>query len=224
MKQSIVILIMALFVASCKKDESNPVENNGVQEKVTDYYPLEVGNYWIYEYYTSDSTLNFINQNIIDSVYIEKDSVCNGNVYAVVWSSYWSDPSHLTGQDLIRDSSGYIVNQNGSRLFTINQTTSNLIAYYPLDFPGYHDSTFYMTWKMKNSDSICVVPAGQYLAKYVIGNLKATKPVSRAMQERNYYYAYAKDIGLVSKRQGYVGSPEYLEENLIRYRVNGKIH
>ena len=88
MKRSIVISMMALFVASCKKEGSNPVQPIGAQEKVTDYYPMGVGNYWIYQYYASDSTLNFVDQNIIDSVYIEKDSVYNGNVYAVVWSSY----------------------------------------------------------------------------------------------------------------------------------------
>ena len=172
MKRSIVILMMALFIASCKKEGSNPVENNGVQEKVIDYYPLTVGNYWIYKYYTSDSTLNFIDQNIIDSVYVENDSVCYGNVYAVVHSSYWESDYQVSIPTLVRDSSDCIVSNSGSKLFTINQTTSNLAAYYPLDFPGHHDSTFYMTWKMKNSDSICEVPAGQYMAKYVVGNLK----------------------------------------------------
>jgi hypothetical protein len=224
MKRSIVFLMMALFIASCKKEGSNPVESIGVQEKVTDYYPLAVGNYWIYEYYTSDSTMNFIDQNLLDSVYVEKDSICNGNVCAVVCSSYWSEPSHSTNPAFIRDSSDYIVTNGGAKLFTINQDTSYLIAFYPYDFPTHHDSTFYMTWKMKNSDSVCVVPAGQYSAKYVIGSLKATKPTPHSMQERNYYYAYAKDIGLVSQRQGYVGSPDYYEECLIRYRINGKIH
>ena len=32
MKRSIVFLMMALFIASCKKEGSNPVESIGVQE------------------------------------------------------------------------------------------------------------------------------------------------------------------------------------------------
>jgi len=206
--------MMALFIASCKKEGSNPVESIGTQEKVTDYYPLEVGNYWIYEYYTSDSTLNFIDQHLIDSVYVEKDSIYNGNVYAVVWrSAYWN-----FSMSLMRDSSDYLINNAGQKIFTINQDNNNLVDRY-LPYP---DSIFHDTWKMKNSDSICNVPAGQYQAKYLVGTLTSLVPKSPSMTKRNFYYAYVKGIGLVYERLGYLSGPDYLEERLIRYHVNGK--
>ncbi len=215
MKRSIVFLMMALFIASCKKEGSNPVESIGSQEKVTDYFPLTVGNYWIYEYYMSDSTLNFIDKNVIDSTYVEKDSIYNGNVYAVVRSSYWSKIVTL-----IRDSSDYLVMQKGQKLFTINQNNSNLFDGYM----SYPDTTYYYTLKMKNSDSICSVPSGQYQAKYVIGTVTSTVPNLPAMTKRNFYYAYEKGVGLVYERQGDLFTPIYFEERLVRYHVNGKTY
>jgi len=206
--------MMALFIASCKKEGSNPVESIGVQEKVTDYYPLEVGNYWIYKYYTSDSTLNFIDQNVIDSVYIEKDSTYNGNVYAVVRSSYWH------GETLIRDSSNYLITDAGLKFFTINQDNNNLVERYM----PYPDSIFYNTWKMKNSDSTCDVPSGHYQVKYVIGTVTSTVPFPPSMEKRNYYNAYAKAVGLVYERCGYLSDSGYFEERLVRYHVNGKTY
>ena len=212
MKWSIVFSILALFIASCSKEGSNPVEPINAQEKVTDYYPMGVGNYWIYEYYTSDSTLNFIDQNIIDSVYVEKDSICNGNVYAVVCSSYWS------GQTLIRDSSDYLVTNTGKKIFTIAKDTSNFIdRYYP-----YPDNVYHETWKMKESDSTCSVPSGQYVAKYLLGTVTSSIPISPLRSRRSYYYAYVKSVGKVYERLGYVNYPEYIEERLIRYHINGK--
>jgi hypothetical protein len=212
MKRTIVVLMMALLIASCRKEESNPVGSISMQEKVTDYYPLTVGNYWIYKYYTSDSTLNFIDQNIIDSVYVEKDSVSNGKVYADVRSF-----SSVFATGLLRDSSDYIITDAGKKLFTINQDTNNLIdRYLPSPNGMFHD-----TWKMKNSDSVCTVPSGQYQAKYLVGTLTSNAPSSPSMAKRNFYYAYVKGIGLVYERLGYLSSPIYLEERLIRYHVNG---
>lgn len=210
MKRTIVILIVALFIASCKKEESNPVESMSAQEKVTDYYPLEIGNYWIYEIYTSDSTLIFTDNHLIDSVCIMKDSVFEGNVFKVVFSSYW-------GITLIRDSSDYLVTPEGRKIFTIKQDNNNLGESY-MD----PDSIVYNTWKMKNSDSICIVPSGQYQAKYVIGTVTSTVPASRSTIKLNYYYAYVKTIGKVYQRQRYLYSLDGIEERLVRYKVNGK--
>jgi len=216
MRRSIVIMMMALFIASCRKEESNPVGPVGGQEKVTDYYPLTVGSYWIYEYYTADSTLNFIDQNITDSVYIEKDSICNGNTYAVFCSSYWSQRM-WPNEFLVRDSSEYIVSNDGTKWFTINQNNTNLIERYS----SYPDTNFFITWKMNNVDSMCTVPLGQYQAKYLIGTYTSRTPVLPSMEKRNYYYAYAKNIGQVYKRLGYQESPQYFEERLVRYHIVG---
>ena len=206
--------MMALLVASCGKEDSNPVESINAREKVTDYYPLTVGNYWIYEYYSSDSSLIFTDNHLTDSVYIVNDSLSKGNVYAVVCSSYWYSTT------FVRDSSNYIVTNDGMKLFTINQDNNNLVDRY-LPYP---DSIFHDTWKMKNSDSICNVPSGQYQAKYLLGTLTSTVPNLPSMTKRNFYYAYVKGIGLVYERLGYLSSPDYFEERLVRYHVDGKTY
>ena len=46
-------------MSSCKREDSNSLQPAAIEEKVTDYFPLAVGDYWIYEIYTADTSLVF---------------------------------------------------------------------------------------------------------------------------------------------------------------------
>jgi hypothetical protein len=126
----------------------------------------------------------------------------------------------MFGISLIRDSADYLVTNEGLKFFTINQDTSDLIEryLYPVNFK----INYYDTWKMKNSDSTCSVPSGQYQAKYVLGTVTSTVPAPPSMEKRNYYYAYVKAIGKVYERLGYSSDSGYFEERLVRYHVHGR--
>jgi hypothetical protein len=214
MKHIFVVLFIALLCSSCKKDGASPTQSLGSQEKVTDYYPLTIGNYWIYQQYTADTSLVFTPMNRYDSVYVEKDSLYNGNIYKVVRSSFWSNVN------LIRDSSDYLVSNNGVKLFTIKQDAGILGAKYPY---GPDDSLFLDTWEMHNTDSVCNVPAGQFQAKYVIIYLSSTNPQLPVYPRfaSSCCYAYVKNIGQVYERLGYFPGPNsFFDERLVRYHIN----
>ena len=203
-----ISIITALLFSSCKKDTSIPNQPD-TPVTVTDYFPLQIGSYWLYETYRADSSLQFVDDNITDSVWIDRDSVLNGNTYKIFRSSRWPI-------QLFRDSADYIVNELGQKLFTIKNTSDYLVnQYQPMT-----DSAFYNTAVVKQSDSLCVVPAGGFQAKYVVGTVTARKPSPTSMTKRNYYFAFAKHVGMVFRRILYAADAIYLEERLVRHYVN----
>jgi hypothetical protein len=207
MKHLILILLAAVLCSSCNKKDGSPTQTQGSQESVTDYFPLTVGSYWIYQIKETDTLGNIITSVMYDSVFIKKDSIYNGKTYKVMADSYGG------GSVLLCDSSGYIVSSNGRKYFTTNADTSIINHQY------YNDTTFYLSWKMKQTDSLVSVPAGEFAAKIVEGTLVALKPISNVSQARYLCYAYSKNIGLIYQRQCYLESSIYQEHYLIRYHV-----
>ena len=208
MKRLFVFLSMILLFTYCKSDIVEPTSS---QEKVTDYFPSSVGNYWIYKVYWADSTLNFVDHNEIDSMFVQKDSVVNGNLYKVVKSSF------LNETVLMRDSLNYLVTHSGKKLLTLNKSDEILSQ----ESYTLNELTIILSFKMKNIDSTCIVPSGNYLCKYVIGLQKSSSSKSN-YKERKVFYAYSKGLGRISRRLTFLISNEYLEERLLRYNIIAK--
>lgn len=209
MKQLIVFILMILFFVSCNKENSDPISPDTTQDNVKDYLPLEIGNYWIYEYYIADSTLQFVKQNFTDSLFVEKDTIVNGSIYKVLKSSF------LNKTLIIKDSADCLVLVDGHKLLTTNQNINILDSvYYPEN-----DTAYLLVWEMNNKDSICSVPSGQYRSKFVFGSLNSTIQNDPNYNERNIFYAYAKNIGIVSRRLCYLYAEVYIEERLLRYKI-----
>jgi hypothetical protein len=208
MKPTILLFVALLTLASCKKEDSNPVQQIVSTATVTDYFPLDNGDSWVYQLYAADSSLIFIQLNDSDVVSVIGDSLIAGTSYKIVNSSYW-------GISLYRDSADYIVDQTGWKFFTIDNTSEYLVNQYQ----PFTDSTQYNTSVVRNSDSTCTVPAGQFQARFVVGTITATKPTTPAMKTRNYYLAFSKNVGLVLKRVIYALEPNYIEERLIHYHL-----
>jgi hypothetical protein len=209
MKPTIIILVAAFAFSSCKKQDSNPAGPITTQEKVTDYYPLEKGDYWVYQLYAADTSFVFTPQNTYDSVWVEGDSLLHGTSFKVI-------NTPLGGVTLWRDSADYIVNELGQKLFTIKNTSDYLIN----ENSWLTDTSFYNRSVMMKSDSVCVAPAGQFQAKYVIGTITAKTPYPSWMMKRNYYFAFSKNVGLVLRRMVFSDGPFYMDERLVRYHLN----
>ena len=204
----ILLLIFFLFI-SCDENDSNPTSPTPNNESVLDYYPLEVGNLWIYELYEADSSLDFISRNRFDSVYIKNDTIINGVNYKERYSTMF----HKT--TLLRDSSEYIINSNGNKLFTTNKNKELLYRQFYLN-----DSSFVFEWGVDKIDSTCTIPLGEYSAKYIKGVLKTYNADDKNYGERKLFTAYSKDIGPILIRQSFVHANIYLERRLIKYRKN----
>ena len=122
-RQIFILAVFSATIISCKKDSEiilNPPDTSAINpEKVTDYYPLSIGSYWVYRKYTIDSKVDSNIKEVPypyeDSIYIEKDTTINGTVYAkFVW--FWDNK---VGSYYLRDSLDYIVNERGKFFFLI---------------------------------------------------------------------------------------------------------
>lgn len=205
MKKLIIVIGLILFTLSCESRIVEPTINN---EKVVDFYPLNIGNYWVYKVYQGDSKNNYREQVEVDSFYVEKDSLINGKIYKVVKGTY------LNELYLIRDSANYLVTANSQKLFTINKTDETLSK---RTYVG-QDLEFELTTKMNKTDSTFKTPLGNYACKFLTSTLKCLSP-NNDFKDRKGYYAYAKGVGMIGRKLSYLLTDAYLEMKLIRKYV-----
>jgi len=79
MRKLFLVGIMSyLALTSCKKDE------NKVTTTVSNYFPLSVGNYWIYNVYEHDLKTNVDSLIGTDSLYIKRDTLIKNQKYCIL--------------------------------------------------------------------------------------------------------------------------------------------
>ncbi len=209
MKRSVMLIVVLLFIGSCRNEGVHPLDPSPAAATVSDYFPMTVGSYWVYQIYTLDSSFNArLEEWWSDSVVVEKDTICRGYVYAKIVSSW-------KGITYVRDSSGYLVALDGTKLFTVNSEYS----YLDYRYQAGTDSSFIVTTMMARADSVWVVPAGTFLARSVVGSLIDLHPSSQRPAVRRFHRAFAKSVGEVNRRMIFVFSNSYLEERLTRYNI-----
>ena len=76
MKNLVSLVFLTLVFLSCQKNVKNDLE-----VIIDNYLPLEIGNYWIYNVYKTDSLGNEIASDIYDSVVVVQTEWINGNEY-----------------------------------------------------------------------------------------------------------------------------------------------
>ena len=214
-KMILAPISLFLIIISCDDNKSNITSPAETTESILEYYPLEIGNTWIYEVFMSDSSLNFVSRNQFDSVSIKKDTIIDGISYKEVYSSFFNETTYIT------DSAEYIKNSEKEQIFTISEIEELLFRHY---YIFNEDTSFVYEWGTQKIDSSCSVPVGDYSAKYIKGIVKPYKydENKHSYRERKLLSAYAKGIGLILRRQVYIGSGEYLESRLIEYSLKNK--
>lgn len=204
----VFILGAVISLSSCSKNNSGPVQIPVAEEKVTDYFPLTVGNYWIYQLFEADTSMVPVATGDFDSMYVEKDTIVNGNSFKKVSNSYLYETS------LLRDSADFLVNELGQKRFTHRQFTETLYEYRLDD-----DTRFVVSATMSQRDSTFAVPAGGFVSKSVLGNITTSDDVPAWQKSRSFSTAYSKNIGLVYRLAVWVYSPRYIEWRLVRFNV-----
>ncbi len=163
MRKYLLVLSLGLFFASCCDDD--PVQN-----ETSNYFPLNIGNYWVYENYEID-TLGFQTQeHVLDSIYIDRDTMINNLQYFIVEGSRFLYSGNLVG--FFRDSSGYLVNERGEIRFSESNFNDILAS---SDFPG---GLIQTTYKMEMTPNTIVVPAGEFEALNFQGTITANQPIN----------------------------------------------
>lgn len=210
MKKLFLLIIAIAFLWSCQKDDNTTTK--------VSYLPLEIGNYWIYQYIEIDTSGNESAMPQIDSVVISRDTIINhkkyyvfeGTNYPYTYRGYWGIV------DILRDSSGYIVNQNGFIRFAENDFTDTLAC----KVESHENEILYtITYQMVKTNNAITIPAGTFGVLNYKGTVVTSLNTPGINYPRYLNCYYAKEVGNVLYTYFYINSPKYFEKRLLRYNV-----
>ncbi|MCB2207974.1 MAG: hypothetical protein KQH67_06720 [Bacteroidetes bacterium] len=204
-----LIIIVFLFVfQACKKDEPDP--NPTPQESVLDYFPLTVGNYWIYQNYNCDSGEVNCTTSTIDTNYVTKDTLIDGKKYFKINGNriFWDEPRYL------RDSGAYIVDSNGKIIFTIKEGDD---TYNHINVINEGDTAFYWyNYLFENSENISV-EAGSF--KCFDFRLALFRNNDDFQTEYNTHNYFSKNVGPVKETAMFVSNLQVTKRELVGYSI-----
>lgn len=204
-KNLVIYFLSFLLLVSCSTDEASPTES------ILDYANLEIGNYWVYQWYEiePDGTESLFGQR--DSVFISSDTLINGRTMYV---RYTSDERN-TRSSILFDSANTLYSYPDKEvLFTLDTTVKTSRNFGPLEDPlaiGYYS--------LQRNSTLVQVPAGDFECINFEGIIES--------QEQDYPYGkrlnsnyYSKNIGSVLTTTNLYTSPNDLEIRLVSFGKN----
>jgi len=217
LKFCLTLLVLLLFIISCKKDKTEPAPAPvSYALQYSDYSQLKVGNYWVYQTYQVDSLGNSTCMYSLDSCFVEKDTLINGHIYFKVYRNYYVP---FLINLYIRDSLHYVVDAGGNILFSSQDFTTVFDHYYTT--ASFSDTAAEVVAKMEDPNLLVTIEAGTFLTcdyrltYYMYPNWSANG------NPRIRHTRYARDIGIVMETLPiYFGNPNYIERRLLRYHLN----
>jgi len=208
-------LFSFLFI-SCNKDDDSSAEEQELSEP--NFYALTVGNSWQYEYFQRiGQTDEFESLNVFDDVSITGTSEITGNTYFNFETtttgneaSHSMVPDNGTVLTKLRDSLGYLINENGLKYFS----HSNLNQEYLIrDAPG--EAKIYGV--LTENETNLEVAAGNFSCS--INELYA-KFADGTISPATDYYFYSEEIGQIKTTCSLVSSPlTKIEKRLVSYNI-----
>lgn len=219
--KNLFFFVLVVSIISCRNnDYANP------QAVLSNFTPMEVGNYWIYQVFVQDSAGIFQPTNQFDSTYIASDTLVRGRKYYKFVSPYGGSVDRVSPNEVtfLSDSADYLISGfSGKKIFSSTNFTDEI---YRSAFTMTNNSTdtIYMTTiKMLNNTS-ALVPAGPFNTLTANQTQDVYQPYRGNTQRfRNYNTRFfAKNIGNVKEELcNYLNQPVPREEKrLVRYRVN----
>lgn len=209
--------VCSLLFISCNKDD-NLSEEQQQETNESNFYALKVGNTWKYQYFKRiDRTAEFESLDAFDDVTITGTSTINGNSYYTFETittgnddSYILVPDNGTVITKLRDSLGYLIDENGLKYFSSsNPNQEYLIREMTNEINMYGLET--------ENDEVSEVPAGNFLSS--VNERYARFPDGEKSPGTDYHF-YSKEIGQIKITCSFVSdSLPKLEKRLISYNV-----
>jgi hypothetical protein len=203
MKKCAIVIglgISLLIVISCNKKKSDLSGSDTIKTTVavSDYFPLNTGNYWVYKTTQYDSSGNLIQQTFKnDSVVVKNDTVINSKTYHTV-IEYNFLGSTTPNTQFYKDSADCVIDNNGEIIFSIN---SAAIIYSKILSP---DTVAYVNYSYINTPITISVPIGTYNCVDFKGDVfRKIDNFDKAYSTHNYY---SKNIGTIKKIELFVNS------------------
>ena len=218
MKQLYVIIGFLCLTAACVHEPVTP--------EVQTYMPLRVGNYWIYQIYTTQNG-RFEPTNKFDSTYVSSDTFINGNRFFKIVSTYGAVVKRQFPNNVffVRDSADFLLRFDAligqSKFFSYTDFTN--ILDFRIERFNSVDTIYTLTTRMQNNVNV-ETPLGNFTAlvsekmmtlNYRFSNTNATE--TRRMD--THFFVQNKGI-VKSILYGYANTPELDEEKrLVRFNI-----
>lgn len=211
MRNLFFVGLVLILLFGCKKEDESP---NGTSETYN-YFPLAIGNWWVYENYNIDNIGNETLSAVLDSLYIDNDTIISGTQYYMLEGSTLTIGGAGTLK-FLRDSSGFIVNEKGHKIIAQNNFTDTLYNESRI-MNGVH--YFDISGIMKTVDTDITVGAGVFEViecEQKITIFAADAPNTGIRYHNNYY---ANNIGQIVGEGSWYSSGGYFESRLLRYNI-----
>lgn len=209
-----VTFVLIAFIAvmlSCKKEDKNSnQEKNDGNIEASEYFGLEVGNYWIYEIFEIDTNGTEASTGKFDSVYIAKTEIINGEEYYAIEGG-----NYLGYRMSVRDSSGYLINSDGVILFAPNDFADTLGI--ELRMLSDNDTLFVGYSNMEKVEGKVELSAGNF--EPLLCRNRYDIPREGVVQHRELLEYRAPGVGLIVKQCALIIDPKTKEGRLVRYSV-----
>ncbi|MDA3911988.1 MAG: hypothetical protein PF448_11600 [Bacteroidales bacterium] len=212
MRKIVLVLAICSIIYSCQKDENVNEEINDSLE----YFPLSVGNYWIYQGVMIDT--NLVEESLLstDSVFISKDTIINNLKYFKI--EYNGDfSSSIISPGYYRDSIGYLVNHEGKIFFSQTNFTDILLENVVLNDL---DTIFTITCKMERENEIITVPSGSFEVLNFKKTVNLNPKYGNSWSPRYFNKHFSKNTGIITNEYSYSRSYSTIRKQLVRYSLN----
>lgn len=206
LKHLIYCSLTMLLMASCSDDEP------GVQLRtISDFSQLEVGNYWVYDWYEVQPDGSESLMDLRDTLRIEADTLIEGRTMFIRTGTFMGQ----TRREIVYDSiSQLLTYPNRMALFVIDSNLEFTRNFGPVDSPIsvgiYHLNSLIETLE---------VPAGEFNCLNFQGTIESL--------ELDYPYGtrfnnnlYSHGVGLVKLTTQFYSQPNDLEMRLIDFGRN----
>ena len=202
------ISVFLIFIFSCKKE----IVVQSCESPITgSYFPMEIGSYWIYQWYEIDSsgTEELMNGKI-DTVTIVKDTLIGTSIYKKIQEKN----SFLANSNVIkyrRDSLGFLIDPNDNIYFSSSNFTDTLKII--------NNNNFKIIYKMEVPTTPIETTAGIFDCLNFQGEMTPFLPVDWSTQLINTYYS--KGVGKVQENTFYFSSANtgQFHRRLIEYHL-----
>lgn len=209
MKHNILIIsITLLFLAACQKNNPEPIPPITVKN----YFPLAVGNYWIYERSECDSNWTNCLSKSIDTNIVTKDTSINGITYFKIEGV---DVAGRRTSWYLRDSLDFIVDLNGIILLSNTDFENVLQEYYAID--DENDTLCFWYRQMQDEPNYVEVPAGSF--ECLDNKLFLYRKTDDFKREFNTHYYFSKNVGPVFESSMLVSNTLNFKRELIEYNL-----
>jgi hypothetical protein len=217
--KNVLLKILGMFILSVGIISCNNDDDSTMPMEEVDFFPLKVGNYWVYHHYIKQNTEDFVFGNRVDTVKITGIIPIDNQDYFVMETNGYQFSSGDIIESKIENvrinSSGHLVKDNGSVLHPGDDMNyTHQVSY------NQYQPPFVIEYRLHPVENWTFNGQNYQIAPY--------RGMARAEDIQNHpyldgkkvEYSYLKGIGKVLEHTSAVENPFFYEYRLVDYHLN----